>query len=239
MCGRFTLTTEMRVIADRFGVDYPRGFSGTGNQTSSADSYTPRFNIAPTQSVIVINDTGQRQLVAMRWGLIPSWTSDPSIGNRMINARAETIANKPAFRTALKKRRCLVIADGFYEWRKVGPQKQPVRIVLKNREPFGFAGLWEQWNAPTGETVLSCAIITTASNTLLKTVHDRMPVILARSDEGAWLDPKIEDPGTLLPLLKQYPSELMEFYPVDRIVNSHAHDTPQCIVPIESAVTGA
>ena len=222
MCGRFTLTTELKQIAERFAAPLP----------PAAPTTKPRWNIAPTQSVIVVNDTGARQLVAMRWGLVPSWATDPSIGNRMINARAETIAEKPAFCVALKKRRCIIPADGFYEWQQTGKLKQPVRIVLKSREPFGFAGLWEQWTSPTGDDLLSCTIITTAANELLKAVHERMPVILSREDEVVWLDPKIQDPETLLPLLKQYPSELMEYYPVSREVNSPANDVPQCIVPI-------
>jgi putative SOS response-associated peptidase YedK len=150
----------------------------------------------------------------------------------MINARVETLAQKPAFRAALKKRRCLIPADGFYEWQKQGKLKQPVRIVLKSREPFAFAGLWEHWTSPDDEEVLSCTIITTAANELLKEVHERMPVILSRDDEALWLAPKTDDPGKLLPLLKEYPSELMEYYPVDRIVNSPANDTPECIIPI-------
>jgi len=269
MCGRFTLTAEMRAIAERFGVEYPRGFAGTGGVRSASGSVepvqppralTPRYNIAPTQSVIVVNDTGQRQLVQMRWGFIRSWTKPaplkaarrspdkhqeaegqvksgaagedkPSI-TLLINARAETITQKPAFRTAFKGRRCLIPADGFYEWQKQGKQKQPVRIVLKNREPFGFAGLWEHWTSPEGDELLTCTIITTAANELLRQVHERMPVILSRENEAVWLDPKIQDTVTLLPLLKQYPSELMEFYPVARIVSSPANDTPECIVPI-------
>lgn len=223
-------------------------------------TYNPRFNITTKQSVIVVNDTGQRQLVQIRWGLVRSWPkpeplkaarrdsyehqaaegrveSDipskdkPSI-TLLINACAKTITQKPSFRTALKKRRCIIPADGFYEWQKTGKTKQPVRIVLKNREPFGFAGLWEHWKPPTGDELLSCTIITTEANDLLKQVHERMPVILSRESEAAWLDPKTDDPGKILPLLMQYPSELMEFYPVSRDVNSPANDTPQCIVPI-------
>jgi putative SOS response-associated peptidase YedK len=244
MCGRFTLTAEARALAARFGVNYPRGFAGPAAVDSASTAVdavqsqpvlTPRYNIAPTQSVIVVNDTGQRQIVQMRWGLIPSWAKDESIGNRMVNARAETIAEKPAFRAALKKRRCLIPADGFYEWQKgetTKVPKQPMCIRLKSKEPFGFAGLWEHWNSPAGEEVLSCTIITTGVNELLKDVHHRMPVILPREAEAVWLDPKIQDPDTLLPLLKPYPSELMEYFPVDRIVNSPANDTPQCIIPI-------
>ena len=144
----------------------------------------------------------------------------------MINARAETLSEKPSFRTALKKRRCIIPADGFYEWQKLGKVKQPVHIVLKSREPFGFAGLWEHWKSPEGEEILTCTIITTEANELLKAVHDRMPVILTREAEDVWLDPKIQEPEKLLPLLKQYPPEAMEYYPVSRQVNSPAVDEP-------------
>ena len=235
MCGRFTLTKEMREIAARFGVNYPRGYSGTGTidpAPAELPALSPRWNIAPTQMVIVVNDTGERQLVPMRWGLIPSWAKDESIGNRMINARAETIAVKPAFRAALKKRRCIIPADGFYEWQKQGRFKQPVRIVLKSRESFGFAGLWEHWTSPDGGEVFSCTIITTTANELLKRVHERMPVILLREDEAEWLDRKIQEPEKLLPLLKPFPSDEMEYYPVSRRVNAPANDSPECIVPI-------
>jgi len=243
------LTAEQRVVAERFGVLYPRGFAGTGGATSGSGqpsvvadkpkagsqkrkaAFIPRYNIAPTQSVIVVNDTGQRQLVQMRWGLIPSWAKDPAIGNRMINARAETLTVKPAFRVALRKRRCLILADGFYEWQKKEKIKQPMFIRLKSREPFGFAGLWEHWNSPEGEEILTCTIITTEANELLKQVHERMPVILPREKEDEWLDPNAE-PSRLLELLKPYPSDLMEFYEVSRLVNSPANDTPDCIVPV-------
>jgi putative SOS response-associated peptidase YedK len=214
------------------------GASSDSGSVGSAQSHpvlAPRYNIAPTQSVIVVGDDGERYLKQMRWGLIPSWAKDESIGNRMINARAETIAEKPAFRAALKKRRCLIPADGFYEWKKGETSKapkQPFCIRLKSKEPFGFAGLWEHWTSPDGEEVLSCTIITTEVNELLKEVHHRMPVILPREAEAVWLDPKIQDTDKLLPLLKPYPSDEMEFYPVDRIVNSPANDTPDCIVPI-------
>jgi len=225
MCGRFTLTAEIETVAKRFGTPLP-----SDDWVSCAP---PRFNIAPTQNVVVVNDTGQRQLVHMRWGLIPSWAKDESIGNRMINARAETLAEKPAFRAALKKRRCVIPADGFYEWQKLGKVKQPVRIVLKSREPFGFAGLWERWTALKGEEILSCTIITTEANDLLKAVHDRMPVILTRDAEAAWLDPKIQEPEKLLPLLRQYPPNEMEFYLVSREVNSPSIDKPSIIEPLK------
>jgi putative SOS response-associated peptidase YedK len=221
MCGRFTLTADLKDLAERFSVP-----PGTAH-------YSPRFNIAPTQNVIVVGDDGQRYMKMMKWGLIPSWAKDPAIGNRMINARVETIAEKPSFRAALKKRRCLIPADGFYEWQKLGKIKQPVRIMLKSREPFGFAGLWEHWTSPDKEEILSCTIITTEANELLKQVHDRMPVILTRESESQWLDRKNDTPEKLLPLLKQYPSEQMEYYPVSRQVNSPAVDDPGNIEPLK------
>jgi putative SOS response-associated peptidase YedK len=222
MCGRFTLTADLEEIAQRFSVSPPPNAN-----------YNPRYNIAPTQNVIVVSNTGQRQLTQMRWGLIPSWAKDPSIGNRMINARSESLAEKPSFRTALKKRRCVIPADGFYEWQKLGKVKQPVRIVLKSREPFGFAGLWERWTSPEGHELLTCTIITTAANELLQKVHDRMPVILSREHEEQWLDPGIDDPKKLSGLLVSYPSALMEFYVVSREVNSPSVDKPSNIEPIE------
>jgi putative SOS response-associated peptidase YedK len=220
MCGRFTLTTNLGAIAKRFGV------------ARFLEEVGPRYNIAPTQTVIVVNDDGARHLTQMRWGLIPSWAKDPAIGNRMINARAETVATKPAFRVALRKRRCLIPADGFYEWQPVGRRKQPVYIALTSRESFGFAGLWEAWTAPDGQEIKSCTIITTEANELLKPIHDRMPVILTREAEGLWLDPKVQDPAILLPLLTPYPAEEMEAYPVSTQVNSPANDGPECIEPM-------
>jgi len=224
MCGRFTLTADLASIAERFASSVP--------PPSGIAADTGRYNIAPTQKVIVVSDDGQRYLTTMRWGLIPPWTKDPSIGNRMINARCETLNEKPSFRTALKRCRCLVVADGFYEWQKQGRQKQPMRIVLKSRQLFGFAGLWDTWTSPDGEAIQSCTIITTNANELLKLVHDRMPAILIPEDESVWLDPKIDDAAVLLPLLKPYPSDAMEFYSVSKIVNSPANDVSECIMPV-------
>jgi putative SOS response-associated peptidase YedK len=220
MCGRFTLTKNLKVIADRFSTPLP---------TDELATIQPRYNIAPTQFVIVVGDDGQRYMKQMKWGLIPSWAKDPAIGNRMINTRAETVADKPAFRGLLKKRRCLIPSDGFYEWQLLGKVKQPVHIVLTNREPFGFAGLWDHWKSPAGEEILSCTIITTEANDLLKQVHDRMPVILTRETEAQWLDPQNDKPEQLLPLLKQYPSDEMGYYPVSRQVNSPMVDKPSNI----------
>lgn len=221
MCGRFTLTTTLGTVALRFKVR-------TGLEEAD---FSPRYNIAPTQTVIVVGDDGQRYLTRMRWGLIPSWAKDPAIGNRMINARAETVATKRAFRAALRKRRCLVVADGFYEWQKRDRTKQPFRIVLKSGEPFGFAGLWESWRSPEGEEIKRCTIITVDANELLRPIHDRMPVILTREAEAVWLDPTIQEPASLLPLLTPYPSDEMECFAVDTLVNNPAHETPECIAP--------
>lgn len=220
MCGRFTLTTNLGAIAKRFGV------------SRFLEEVGPRYNIAPTQTVIVVNDDGSRHLTQMQWGLIPSWAKDPAIGNRMINARAETVATKPAFRVALRKRRSIIPADGFYEWQPVGRRKQPVYITLKSREPFSFAGLWETWSSPEGQEIKSCTIITTEANELLKPIHDRMPVILTREAEAVWLDPTIQDPERLLSLLKPYPAEEMEVYPVNLRVNDPGNDDPECIEPL-------
>ena len=221
MCGRFTLTADQQTLKKRFRTI-----------VTSTAACPPRFNIAPTQDVVVVGDDGQRYMTQMRWGLIPSWAKDPSVGNRIINARAETLAAKPAFRLALRKRRCLVVADGFYEWQRVGTAKQPVRIVLRNRQPFGFAGLWDTWANPDGEEIQSCTVITTEANELLKSVHNRMPVILPPEAEDIWLDPGITEPSRLLPLLKPYPSSEMQYYQVSRAVNSPAHDAEDCIVPV-------
>jgi len=210
----------MTTVAQRFGVPMT---------TAESAVWTPHYNIAPTQTVIVVNDDGTRHLMQMRWGLIPSWAKDPAIGNRMINARAETVATKPAFRVALRKRRCLIPADGFYEWQAVGRRKQPVYITLKTREPFSFAGLWEAWTSPEGKEIKTCTIITTEANEVLKSIHDRMPVILTREAEIIWLDPAIQDPVWLLPLLKPYLAEEMEVYPVSTLVNNPANDGPECI----------
>jgi putative SOS response-associated peptidase YedK len=183
--------------------------------------------------VLTLIDAQEHRAEFLRWGLIPSWAKDPGIGDRMINARAETVAEKPSFRRALQKRRCLVLADGFYEWRKEGKKKTPLHIALKSHEPFGFAGLWETWKPPTGETIHSCTIITTTPNALMESIHNRMPVILTREAEALWLDRRVEDPQALLPLLAPYPAEAMDAYVVSPLVNSPRNDTSACIEPVE------
>ena len=223
MCGRFTLTADLDQIEERFS------FRRTANF-----SFTPHYNIAPSQPVLtVVNDGTERRAGLLRWGLIPSWAKEEAIGNRMINARAETLAEKPSFKRALQKRRCLVIADGFYEWKAEGKRKTPMFITLKSRKPFGFAGLWETWKAPGGEAIHSCTIITTTPNTLMESIHNRMPVILPRKAEALWLDRTVDDPQTLLPLLAPYPDKEMSAYEVSLLVNSPRNDVPACIEPVQ------
>lgn len=221
MCGRYTLKTPGKAIADLFGL-------------ASQPTLQPRYNIAPTQPVPIIRvlrtnpETKQRELVPLRWGLVPSWADDPAIGNRFINARAETVADKPSFREAFRQRRCLVPADGFYEWKKEGTKKQPVYIRRKDGQPFAFAGLWEEWERQ-GEVIESCAIITTHANELMAEFHDRMPVILQPQDYALWLDPEVQDPTLLEPLLRPCPSEEMEVYLVSRLVNDPRNEDPNCV----------
>ncbi len=194
----------------------------------------PRFNIAPTQPVPVVRMTPQqaepqRQFVFLHWGLVPSWADDPAIGNRMINARAETAAEKPSFRTALRRRRCLIVADGFYEWQTVGKRRQPMFIHMRDDQPLAFAGLWESWEGANHSALESCTILTTAANDVVRPIHDRMPAILAPEDYGPWLDPAVQKPEPILPLLRPYPSASMEAYPVSAGVNSPARDDERCL----------
>jgi putative SOS response-associated peptidase YedK len=221
MCGRYSLATDIEGLADRFD------FRATGL------TYQVRFNVAPTQQVLTVtNDGSENQAQMMKWGLIPFWAKNPSIGNRMINARAETIAEKPMFRQAFQKRRCLVVADGFYEWRKEGKSKIPMRIILKSGEPFGFAGLWETWKSPEGEPVQSCTIITTVPNAVMEPIHNRMPVILPREAESIWLDQEQHDKDTLESIMIPYPPNKMEAYPVSMLVNSPRNETPDVIARV-------
>jgi putative SOS response-associated peptidase YedK len=199
MCGRFILLTDLSVIIKSFDI-----------QNVSCE-YKPGNNISPGQKIAaVVHKDDQNSLVDFRWGLIPSWAKDPSIGNKMINARAETVAEKPSFREAFKRRRCLIPADGFYEWKKLGKAKQPFRFFLKSGEPFGFAGLYESWVSPEQKPVNTCTIITTEPNDLLRTIHDRMPVILPKDKEAYWMDPQNQDQKGLISILKPYPSIYME-----------------------------
>lgn len=216
MCGRFTLRTPASAVAEQFAL-------------FAMPPFTARFNIAPTQPVLVVRMTPERECVPVRWGLIPSWATDTAIGARLINARAETAADKPAFRAAFRRRRCLVLADGFYEWQKSGKRKQPFFFHLRDDRPFAFAGLWESWEGADNSHLETCTILTTDANELVATVHDRMPVILAPDVHDAWLDPAVEDPKHLMPLVRPYPAKAMEAYPVGTLVNSPTHDEPGCI----------
>jgi putative SOS response-associated peptidase YedK len=225
MCGRYTISTPPAVVAELF--DLP-----------GMPSYPSRYNLAPTQEapIVRVPKPGEpRRLDLLRWGLIPSWAKEAAIGNRMINARAEGVAEKPAFKWSFRKKRCLVVTDGFYEWKKekAGP-KQPYLIRRRDRQPFAFAGLWSSWNDPEqgGAPLDTFTILTTTPNATLKPLHDRMPVILARPDFDLWLDPKEESVDRLTPLLVPSPDDDLEAVPVSRAVNSPAYDGPECIQPL-------
>ena len=220
MCGRYSLIADIGELAERFEFD------------GDCLGHTPSYNIAPTQMALTVTNGGERHAIHMRWGLIPSWAKSASVGNRMINARAETVAERPSFRTALRRRRCLVLADGFYEWQRIGASRRPMRITMRSGEPFAFAGLWEAWRDTRGETVRSCTIITTAANELLTPIHDRMPVILPRKLESLWLDDDMQDPAALTDILIPCPADLMEAYEVSTLVNSPSNDGPEVVVPV-------
>ena len=196
------------------------------------DDLQPSFNVAPTDNVAVVLNNGVKQLVAMRWGLVPFWATDPKIGSKHINARAETLTVKPAFKEAFKKRRCLVVADGFFEWQKQRATKTPLFIHLEPERPFGFAGLYEIWTPPLGEKLVTCTIITTEPNELVRPIHDRMPVILPKDAEDFWLDSAVEDHTRLLDLLQPYQASGMAAYTVSRLVNSVKNNSPECIEPV-------
>ena len=218
MCGRYSLATDMERLEERFA------FRGEGLPRQA------RFNIAPTQEILTVtNDGSQNHGWSMRWGLIPFWAKDHFIGTRMINARAETVEARPGFRRAFESSRCLVLADGFYEWMKVGKSKVPMRIILRSGEPFAFAGLWETWRSPSNAVVHSCCIITTTPNAVMEPVHGRMPVILQREAEDLWLAPGQVQANALKALLVPYPAASMEAYEVSALVNSPNNDTPDVI----------
>lgn len=221
MCGRFTLTVNPAEQQEQF------------NNYSFPEKIAPRFNIAPTQPILAIPNDDKFTADFFVWGLIPMWAKDPNIGNRLINARAETLPEKPAFRGSLKYKRCLILADGFYEWKTVEGKKSktPFFIHMKDRKPFAFAGLWDSWNSPEGSHIKSCTIITTEPNELMSLLHNRMPVILHPRDYDKWLDPSPQIPDQLMPLLKPFPSDAMDAYPVTQLVNKPANDIPELVVP--------
>jgi putative SOS response-associated peptidase YedK len=224
VCGRYTLTTLVGTLAEEFDV------------TGPLPEILPSYNVAPTQEVAaVLVEGGERRLEMLRWGLIPSWADDPQIGSRMINARSETAAEKPSFRKAFRKRRCLIPADGFYEWQKRNNGKQPYYVRMKDGSPFAFAGLWETWGGDGKDEIRSCTILTTDPNELLAPIHNRMPVILYPENYELWLDPDVREVELLSSLLNPYPGDAMDAYPVSRRVNSPANDEPSCIEPAARA----
>jgi putative SOS response-associated peptidase YedK len=226
MCGRFTLRSTPERLRQRFGL------------ATAPDDLVPRYNIAPSQPVLVIPNRTRRLLRPARWGLIPNWAADASVGHRMINARAETLTNRNAFRDAFERRRCLVPADGFYEWKRAGRGRAPFYIHRPDDEPFAFAGLWDVWRPPEGDPIASCTIITTAPNDLVAPLHDRMPVILAPEAYDAWLTPTPLAPDVLLPWLVPCPPEWLEAYPVSSLVSSPANEDAACITPLKPPVSG-
>ena len=219
MCGRYTLTIDPAQLMERFDL-----------QTADV-AVTPRYNIAPSQSVAVIYDESPNTLSEARWGLIPSWSKDASIGYKMFNARSETLLEKPSFRSLIKKRRCLILADSLYEWRlNEDGTKTPMRIQLKSKEAFAFAGLWDLWKTPEGERLKTCTIITGEPNELVAPIHNRLAIILPREVEREWIDPN-NDVGHVVSLLKPYPSELMQTYEVSKRVNNVRNEDMELVTP--------
>ena len=224
MCGRVTIQTPALAIA--------REFALTGVRTALE---RPRYNLAPTQLMPVVINDGERMLDAFRWGLIPSWAKEASIGNKLINARGETVAEKPSFRSALKRRRCLVLVDGWFEWKQSTKPKTPYVFRRKDGRPIAFAGLWEEWTAPdTGEVLRTCTVITTGPNALMAPIHDRMPVILRPEAQALWLRPEPQEAATLQPLLVPNEDEPLEAWEVARVVNSPMNDVPACVERVAS-----
>jgi putative SOS response-associated peptidase YedK len=229
MCGRFTLRTPLSVLAEQFLFDL--------GEVPTDFGLVPRYNIAPTQTIVAVRQPAEgapRQLALLHWGLIPSWAKDAKLASSMINARSETLAEKPAFRTAFARRRCLILADGYYEWQAVGKKKLPLLFHRRDGRPFAFAGLWERWRGPAGldgdaPPLESCTIVTTAASELSAHVHDRMPAILDPVDYDLWLDPAVQDKSRLLGLLRPYTGDELVAEPVSTRVNSVKNDDPGCI----------
>lgn len=219
MCGRFALYSDPFTLARRF-------------QTDALQGLAPHYNVAPSQNIPIVRAAnGVRQFSLARWGLVPHWAKDIKIGYSTFNARAETVAEKPAFRTAFRQKRCLIPADGFYEWQAIpdAKTKQPWFIALQNREPLAFAGLWARWQNAGGAALESCTIIVTTANQIMKPIHERMPVIVAPDDWNAWLEPDTKDTRALRSLLKPYPPEDMAVWPVSTLVNNPRNDVKECL----------
>jgi putative SOS response-associated peptidase YedK len=226
MCGRYRLSRRKQIIEEYFDT-----VSGDGE-------WSPRYNIAPTQPVPVIRRDPRepvRELSLVRWGLIPSWAKDPSAAARMINARSETAAAKPAFRDGMRFRRCLVPADGFYEWKRAGKEKQPYCFEVNDGGLFAFAGLWERWKDPAGKPMETCSILTTTPNSVASAVHDRMPVILDPEGYDLWLDPGMNNVAAASDLLRPCDARLMRCYPISTRINRVANDDEECSAPVELA----
>jgi putative SOS response-associated peptidase YedK len=227
LCGRFALLAHMRQLMEEFGLE-----------DSEMDEVAARYNIAPSQRVLAVVNEGQgNQLVQLRWGLVPHWAKGPR-PRYMINARAETVAEKPTFRSALTHRRCLIVADGFYEWRRSGMAKVPMYIRDRSGRLWGFAGIYEHWQSPEGDEVPTCAIITVEANEAMARIHDRMPAIITPGERAIWLDPGVKDPSVLLTLLRPYDAEEMEAFPVGPEVNSPSNDHPGLIRRLDSFTSG-
>ena len=226
MCGRYRLSRRKQLVEEH------------SDSAPRDDDWNPRFNIAPTQPVPVIRQNPKepvRDLSLMKWGLIPAWSKDLSSAARMINARSETAHTLPAFREAMKLRRCLVPADGFYEWQRRGSAKQPFCFEVGDGGLFAFAGLWERWRDPSGQWVKSCTILTTAPNAVTSAVHNRMPVILRKDDYDVWLDPGMQNVAAVSEMLKPYDAKSMRSYPVSTRINHVANDDEECSLPVEIA----
>ena len=226
MCGRYRLSRRKQLVEEYFDTE------------SDELEWTPRYNIAPSQPVPVIRQNPKeprRELSLMRWGLIPSWAKDASVAARMINARSETAGTKPAFRDPLTNRRCLIPADGFYEWVRTGKVKQPYCFEVNDGELFAFAGIWDHWRDPNNNIVETCSILTTSPNALTSAVHDRMPVILDPDNYDIWLDPGMRDVATASEVLKPYLAQLMRCYPISTRINHVANDDEECSAPVELA----
>lgn len=219
MCGRFTITMTFDELLLRFYLDEPTN-----------RYHTPRYNVAPGQMIpAILNHEGKNRIGQLKWGFIPSWSKDEKVGFTAFNARAETLLHKPAFKLPFVRKRCLIPADSIYEWKKTGNSKQPMRIMLKTNEIFTMAGLYDTWTGPDGRKIHSCTIITTTPNSLVASIHDRMPVILHPKDEALWLNRDIQDVNVLLPLLKPFPAEEMKAYPVSSKVGNSKYDVPELI----------
>lgn len=221
MCGRYAQRTDPKKLAKEFKV-------------AEAPAAEPRYNIAPTQEVLAVCNTPEgREMTFYKWGLIPSWAKDASVGAKLINARSETITEKPSFRDAFKRRRCLLPADGFYEWQRMGSRKQPYFFRMRDERPFGFAALWERWEGEDGRTINSCAILTTTANDVLRPVHDRMPVILCHEDYPLWLESDEREHKLLRELLRPYPAEGMVGHAVSALVNSPCNKGRELIQEVQ------